>query len=130
MNPFKGVAMAEINNKVMTMVEEELRKDPAISTRDLFQKAVKIDKAISGLSPRQFNALYPLQVKRRLAPKKPRGAAASRARRRAVDRSAVRAVLLHFAMDIAAAEDTADVIEVIGNVDQYVEKVVAASGGR
>lgn len=122
--------MAEINNKVMTMVEEELRKDPAISTRDLFQKAVKIDKAISGLSPRQFNALYPLQVKRRLAPKKPRGAAASRARRRAVDRSAVRAVLLHFAMDIAAAEDTADVIEVIGNVDQYVEKVVAASGGR
>jgi hypothetical protein len=119
--------MAETNKKVMTMVEEELRKTPGISTKELFQKALKIDKSIGDLSPRQFNALYPLQVKRRLAPRKPRATAA---RRRAADRSAVRAVLLHFAMDIAAAEDTADVIEVIGNVDQYVEKVITATGSR
>jgi hypothetical protein len=121
--------MAETKNKVMAMVEEELRQDPGISTKELFQKAVKIDKTISGLSPRQFNALYPLQIKRRMAPRRPRGAT-TRGRRRAVDRSAVRAALLHFAMDIAAAEDRADVIEVIANIDQYVEKVIAAAGAR
>lgn len=120
--------MAEANKKVMAMVEEELRQNPAITTKELFDKAVKIDKSVGDLSPRQFNALYPLQVKRRLAPRRPRSV--SRARRRAIDRAAVRAALLNFAMDIAAAEDTADVIEVIGNVDQYVDKVVAAAGGR
>lgn len=118
--------MATANKEVMTMVEEELRRDPGVATSELFQKALEIDKDIGGLSPRQFNALYPLQIKRRLAPRKPRGAA----RRRVADRAAVRTALLHFAMDIAAAEDTADVIEVIGNVDQYVEQVISAAGAR
>lgn len=121
--------MAEANKKVMTMVEDELRKNPGITTRELFEKAVKIDKSVADLSPRQFNALYPLQVKRRLAPRRARPAGA-RSRRRTIDRAAIRAALLNFAMDIAAAEDTADVIEIIGNVDQYVDTVVAAAGGR
>lgn len=122
--------MAAVNEKVMKMVEEELRQNPGVSTKDLFQKAVKLDKSINELSPRQFNALYPLQVKRRMAPRRPRAAATARARRRNVDRAAVRTALLKFAMDIAAAEDRADVIEVIGNVDQYVDRVIAATGAR
>lgn len=122
--------MAAVNEKVMKMVEEELRQNPGVSTKELFQKAVKIDKSVNGLSPRQFNALYPLQIKRRLAPRRPRGATAARSRRRVVDRAAVRAALLNFAMDIAAAEERADVIEVIGNVDQYVDRVIAATGAR
>jgi hypothetical protein len=121
--------MATANKKVMSMVEEELRQDPSIATSELFEKALEIDKSIGDLSPRQFNALYPLQVKRRLAPRRPRGTG-TRGRRRTADRAAVRNALLHFAMDIAAAEDTADVIEVIGNVDEYVEKVIAAAGAR
>jgi len=122
--------MADINEKVMKMVEEELKRDPSINTKDLFQKAVKLDKSIGELSARQFNALYPLQVKRRLAPRRTRAATATQARRRTADRAAVRNVLLQFAMAIADAEDTADVIEVIGNVDKYVDQVVAAAGGR
>jgi hypothetical protein len=122
--------MAEVNEKVMKMVEEELKQNPGVSTKELFQKATKVDKAIGGLSPRQFNALYPLQVKRRMAPRRARSATAARSRRRAVDRAAVRSALLKFAMDIAAAEERADVIEVIGNVDQYVDRVIAATGGR
>jgi hypothetical protein len=125
----EGATMATANKKVMSMVEEELRQDPGIATSELFDKALEIDKSIGDLSPRQFNALYPLQVKRRLAPRRPRGTG-TRGRRRAADRAAVRNALLHFAMDIAAAEDTADVIEVIGNVDEYVEKVIAAAGAR
>lgn len=122
--------MAEVNDKVMKMVEEELKRDPSIKTKELFQKALKIDKNIGNLSARQFNALYPLQVKRRQAPRRARGAATAQTRRRTADRAAVRNVLLQFAMAIADAQDTADVIEVIGNVDKYVDQVVSAAGGR
>jgi len=122
--------MAAANEKVMSMVEEELRRNPSITTKELFEKALEIDESVKELSARQFNALYPLQVKRRLAPRRPRGAGSRSRRRRVIDRSAIRSVLINFAMDIAAAEDTADVIEVIGNVDEYVENVVSAAGGR
>jgi hypothetical protein len=122
--------MAAVNEKVMKMVEDELRENPGVSTKELFQKAAKLDKSISGLNARQFNALYPLQVKRRMAPRRTRTTAAARSRRRAVDRAAVRTALLKFAMDIAAAEERADVIEVIGNVDQYDDRVIAATGAR
>lgn len=55
------------NPDVMEMVEEQLRKNPDISNRDLKLKAEDIDSDIENLSARQFNARYPLQVKRRLA---------------------------------------------------------------
>lgn len=127
--------MPEVNSKVMAMVEEELRKNPEISTEELFQKAVKLDKEIGKLSARQFNARYPLQVKRRNAPRRTRRPAESRPRGRAVkvggaDRTAIRSVLLQFAKDIAAAEEKADVVDVIGGVDKYVERVIAAAGAR
>lgn len=122
--------MAKVNDKVMKMVEDELKRDPSITTKELFEKALEIDKNVGDLSPRQFNALYPLQIKRRQAPRRPRPAAQAQSRRRVADRAAVRGVLLEFAMAIADAEDTADIIEVIGNVDKYVEKVVTAAGGR
>lgn len=60
--------MAEDRNPdVMEMVEETLRDDPDYSTKDLKLKAEEIDGDIEDLSIRQFNARYPLQVKRRLA---------------------------------------------------------------
>lgn len=55
------------NPDVMEMVEEELRKNPDISNKDLKLKAEDIDADIENLSARQFNARYPLQVKRKLA---------------------------------------------------------------
>jgi hypothetical protein len=57
--------MAATNPKVMAMIEAELAKDPSISNEALLQKAKKVDRSVGQLSARQFNARYPLQVKRR-----------------------------------------------------------------
>lgn len=126
--------MPEVNDKVMSMVEQELRKNPKADTKVLFEKAKKLDPAIGELTPRQFNARYPLQVRRRIAPKR------TRTRRPAARRvaattnvqrqDAVRSVLLQFAKDIAAAEGKVDVVEVIGSVDRYVEEVIKAASAR
>ncbi len=57
--------MAEIDDKVMAFVEETLKKSPKIKLADLFEKAKEVSASIGKLSKRQFNARYPLQVKRR-----------------------------------------------------------------
>ncbi len=123
--------MPAVNPKVMSMVEEELTKNPKTSTKELKEKAEKIDKSIAKLSSRQFHARYPLQVMRKRAPARPRAATARRRRGKAgaePDRSAIRSVLLDFGRAIAAAEGKADVVDVIGGVDKYVERVVKATG--
>lgn len=124
--------MPAVNEKVMAMVAEELEKNPNITTKELRQKAEKIDKDIAKLSDRQFHARYPLQIKRRMASSRPRRTApARRGRNRvqadAADRNAIRSVLLDFARAVAAAEGKADVVDVIGGVDKYVERVVKAT---
>jgi hypothetical protein len=43
------------------------------------------------------------------------------------NRDRVRSLLLQFARDIAAAEGKADVVDVIGNVDRWVERMVSAA---
>jgi hypothetical protein len=42
----------------------------------------------------------------------------------------VRAVLLQFAKDIAGAEQRSKFVDVIGGIDQYVDRVVRAAGSR
>lgn len=123
--------MPEVNPKVMSMVEEELAKNPKASTKELKEKAEKIDKSIAKLSNREFHARYPLQIMRKRAPARPRAAAARRRRGKAaavVNRDAIRSILLDFGRAIAAAEGKADVVDVIGGVDKYVERVVKATG--
>lgn len=58
------------NPAVMEMVEETLRENPDYSTKDLKLKAEEIDEDIEELSIRQFNARYPLQVRRKLSAEK------------------------------------------------------------
>lgn len=55
------------NPDVMEMVERALRENPDVSNSDLKLKAEEIDEDIADLSARQFNARYPLQVKRKLS---------------------------------------------------------------
>jgi hypothetical protein len=43
------------------------------------------------------------------------------------NRDRIRSLLLQFARDIAGAEGKADVVDVIGNVDRWVEQVVSAA---
>lgn len=66
--------MAEVNDRVMAMVEKELLANPSTTNEELRAKAEKLDSSIAGLGARQFNARYPLQVKRRNQPKRPRRA--------------------------------------------------------
>jgi hypothetical protein len=56
----------EVNEKVLALVERELKKDPSIQSAELKAKASKIDKSIAELSGRQFHARYALQIRRRL----------------------------------------------------------------
>lgn len=116
--------MAEVNPKVMEMVQEEVRKNPEVTTTELFEKAKKLDKSIGELTRRAFHARYPLQVKRQLAPARRR----TRRRTSAADREAVRGVLLQLAKDVASAEDAAGMVSVIGGIDKYIDKVFKAMG--
>jgi len=129
--------MPEIDEKVMTFVEVTLKKSPEIELEDLFQRTKKVIPSIGELSKRQFNARYPLQVKRRRAlAERGRGAgqkkkAPPRGRspktvpiQAAAPRDRVRQVLLRFATDIAAAEERKDLVKVLAGVDKYVDEIL------
>ncbi len=122
------------HERVMEFVERELKKNPKVGSSDLFKRAKKVSRTVSGMTIRQFHAKYPLQVKRRLAPKKLRKSPARKpARRRAtkapaVNRDAIRVVLLSFAKDLSAAESQSATIDVLANLDKYVDRVVKAAG--
>ena len=130
--------MAEVDAKIMEFVEETLKKSPKIQLEDLFDRAKKVSKSIAELSKRQFNARYPLQVKRRKSQasrkraggrRKPTAAPAPRGRRKAVrkagdPRETVRSVFLQFATDITGAEERKELVRVLANVDQYVDQVL------
>lgn len=134
--------MAEANPEVMALVKSELKKNPDVSNRELLDKARSVDKSIDKLSARQFNATYPLQVKRGMAPRKPRARRGTRAggkantasdgrgaasRQSDAARDQVRKVLLELARDIANAQGKGDVVDVIVGIDRYVDRVVKAT---
>lgn len=120
---------ASADDKVMELVEKQLRKNPEISNEELFEKAKGVDPSVGELSLRQFHAKYPLQVKRKLAPKTGRRSRRSRRRAQDVDREAVRQSLLKFAKDISAAEGKAETIELLANVDEYVTELIKVMNG-
>ena len=72
---------------------------------------------------RQFNATYPLQVKRSQMPRSRRGGRPAGSRR-AADRERVRAVLLDLAREVAAADDKGRLVEVVGGMDRWVDRVL------
>lgn len=127
--------MAEKSEKVMEMVRAELKKNPDAGTQELFDKAKKIEGSLSDLSLRQFHARYPLQVKRKMAASKPSARSSSRkkkgkkaSKKDGAARAAARKGLLRFAKDVAAAEDRADVIDVLTSVDSYVDDMLGEMG--
>ena len=129
--------MPEVDEQVMKFVEKTLTQHPDMQLEELFQRAKEFKSSMSKLSKRQFNARYPLQVKRRRAlaarrtsGKGKEGAPSPRQRsRKAVPipgapRDRVRQVLLQFATDIAAAEEKKDLVRVLAGVDDYVNQVM------
>lgn len=128
--------MVKNEQKVMDFVQQELAKDPGISTAELYERAKKVDSGVSKITLRQFNARFPLQVKRKnsmeAAPggRRKRGAGLRARTRKAVDqrREAVREIFLRFAGDVSGAEDPRELIRVITEVDVYVDQAIKASG--
>ena len=133
--------MPEVDEKVMRYVEGVLTKKPDIKLDELFQLTKKSHRSMAKLSKRQFNARYPLQVKRRRAlAERARDPAARKkppVRKRTLsappipssgDRELVRKIFLQFATDITGAEERKDLVRVLAGVDGYVAEVLRALG--
>lgn len=133
--------MPEVDGKVMRYVEGVLTKKPDIELDELFHLTKKSHRSVAKLSKRQFNARYPLQVKRRraLAEKAADPIIRKKApvRKRAArppsapssgDRELVRKIFLQFATDIAGAEERKDLVKVLADVDGYVDDVLHGLG--
>jgi len=132
----------EVDERIMEFVEGVLQKSPDIELADLYERARAAIPSVEKLTKRQFNARYPLQVKRRraLASRtggRKRGKAAPRVRTESTtpltypmdQRSHVRQVLLQFAIDVAAAEDRKALVEILARVDQYVGRILEPGAG-
>jgi hypothetical protein len=129
--------VAEVDEKVMDYVEKALGENPDKDLDELMEGAKKVSPSVGKLSRRQFNARYPLQVKRRKAQaegtprKKGKKATPSRPKKKTAEaalsagqRDAVRDVFLDFATELSGAEERKDLVKVLANVDKYVEKAV------
>lgn len=87
--------MADNKEKILSMVEAALKKNPGATTEELQNHVKKKYPSVGPLTKRQFNARYVLQIKRRkpgaktasrtaakAAPKKPRTRRAPAARKK------------------------------------------------
>lgn len=142
--------MYEISQRILDMVRRELVQNPEVENGVLFQKARELDPgAMQDLDRRQFNARYPLRVKRfELLTRKPRSENDSKPRTRRrrtpgdrvaasansmsaptsvlrqLAREGVRDVLLRFAVDLANADSRGQIVTVVASVDQYVDQIL------
>lgn len=127
--------MAKNEEKVMDFVKAQLAETPEIATSELFEKAKSVDASVRKLSLRQFNARYPLQIKRKKSMGRPgrrrsrRGSHTSGPKEQAQSRDAVRDTFLRFAADLSSAEERKDLVKVISQVDRYVDEAISAATG-
>ena len=145
--------MAERIEKVYQRIREELQKNPALGSRDLYEQAQQLDKSISQDTLQQFHARYVLPVKREQSGKKGGRTRGSRAAKRkpktviaettgkagsarrngkkslhaATGRDQIRAVLMQFAQDFSAAETKSEIVGVMSRIDQYVDEIAGRS---
>jgi hypothetical protein len=145
----------DFSERIMDMVRHELVENPEVPNAELFEKAQRIDPAaMQDVDRRQFNARYPLQVKRREMTKRPKpkgdGTTPRRRRKKAspdgataaaleaaglpagaplsvlrtLAREGVRDVMLRFAQDMANAESRGELVSIVASVDQYVDQIL------
>ena len=149
--PAPAAAAPAGGEDVMGFVMRTLEENPGVKNADLFAGACEIDPSIADLSPRQFHATYPLQVKRRMAraeaatapepaaapepppaPEPPAPPAeapqvAAAASAGEGDPAAVRGLLLDLARELASAGSQAETIEVMARLDVYVADIMKAA---
>lgn len=147
----------ETSEKVFNWVEKELQKNPDATTAELYEAAQKkFSDETGNLTARQFNARYPLQVKRRMAQdgapsskpskgskKKSSPKAAKSPRKKSSGtkspspstssldnlqgRDKIRGLFQDFAEKLVAADDRSSLVSVMGSIDSYVDKAVRAA---
>ncbi len=169
--------MAQRNEKVFERVRQELSENPDLGSRELYEFAQGVDKAISQDTLQQFHARYVLPIKRERSrsgggggrgsravestparrrgrppaaereasqqaeqPEQPEQPAGRRGRRKSAQtsdqgssgplqgvsasRDQVRSVLLQFAQELTDAESRSSLVQVLGRVDSYVDRIV------
>jgi hypothetical protein len=114
--------MSDLKEDILNMVRKELKKNPDANNEDLFAKAIKIDPGLADLSPRQFNARYPLLVKRELAPRKP-PTARRKYKKHGPDREQVKNAMLLFTQQALSASP-GELLELVASVDNYVDQAL------
>jgi len=144
--------------RVRNMVRHSLVVSPNVKNKELFDRAREIaPEVVKDLTIQQFHAKFRLPVLRnemgRKASGQPRSARRSRAadatntgatapRKRAArssrgsraaapsgQQTAVREVLVEFAMQLEQAESRSDLIRVMGDMDGWVARILDASQG-
>jgi hypothetical protein len=128
--------MSDVDAQVLSAVQAALEKNPKATVDELFEVAQGVNEAVAALTRRQFHARYPLQIKRKLSPRRPgrprkAKTGARRVRKAQTNgpvRDTVRAIFLKFASDLAAADARKDLVRVVAGVDRYVDEALKATG--
>ena len=125
--------MSKADEKVMALVEKELEKNPDATVTELYERAKTAHPSVGQLTHRQFNARYPLQVKRKKSQKTRKRKSRRRSTRTSksgeingMQREKIRAAFLDFATDLTSAEQRSELVSVLAGVDKYVDQVVKA----
>lgn len=128
----------ELEAEVMQMVRKQLRRDPPPPLAALYGRAVRIDPRIRKLDLRQFNARFPLRVRRERKAAKRRAKAAERRRERKTERprqispetrSRVRDIVLQYGKAVLSAETDAALVDVLVEADLYADAIIQAAVG-
>lgn len=120
--------------KILEMVREQLERPNPPGTEALYGRAARIDSSIRELSLRQFNARYPLRVRREMArvsdesEKSPQGAqqrVQEVAKSDEAIRRGLRAMFHDLAAEVAGAEAEPELIDFIEErLEGYVDRTL------
>lgn len=121
--------------KILNMVREQLQRTNPPSTEALYGRAARIDSSIRALSLRQFNARYPLRVRREMAREEKGTEVAETGEvehapppsRDEPDRAALRQLFHDLAAHVATTDAGPALIDLFEEeLDGYVDRAVAA----
>lgn len=111
---------------ILDMVREQLQRINPPSTEALYGRAARIDPAIRELTLRQFNARYPLRVRREMAREKKESEGGPPPHEND-GRAAVREVLIDLARKVSSTPQGPEFIALIGeDLENFVDRVMAA----
>lgn len=119
----------EKQEKILEMVRRQLGRSNPPGTEALYGRAARIDDGVKELTLRQFNARYPLRVRREMAREEEAGdedTVQQEADQQApqADRGAIRSILLEFAREVVETPEGPAFVDLItSEVDGYVERI-------